>query len=249
MYESMSALTQHWWVNARRTLQQALPAGRGWLFTLSRLHSLPTGLVHHYNIHGTIWFPPPNLSAEAKFSTEEAKQILCCYTKTCSCWLPSDEIPAVFINGDAATPILDLLNVWGVPKSQNHLFSPNMSPLLKLMMLLGLWEHFCPRANLSQEFTPDTQGMDMGRSCQGLAVLRIHGHGGAKQAATIHGRAGEPWLGLSVLTQEKKKKSGEKPLSSAEGIRIYCHIRWIQVNEKLRPDFISADNKTSASHS
>lgn len=243
----MSALTQHWWVNARRTLQQALPAGRGWLFTLSRLHSLPTGLVHHYNIHGTIWFPPPNPSAEEKFSTEEAKQILCCYMKTCSCWLLSDEIPAVFINGDAAAPILDLLNVWGVPKSQNHLFFPNMSLLHKLMMLPGLWEHFCPRANVSQEFAPDTQGMDTGRSCWGLAVLRIHGHRGAKQATTIHGRAGSHGWDC-LCSSRKKKKSGEKPLSSAEGIRIYCHIRWIQVNEKLRPDFISADNKTSASH-
>lgn len=67
---------------------------------------------------------------------------------------------------------------------------------------------------------------DVGRSHQGVvaAVLGVHGRGGAKEAANNHGRAREAWLGLSVLSQ-RKKRSGEKPLSSAEGIRIYCPIR------------------------
>lgn len=39
--------------------QRCQHPGRGWLFALSRLRSPPAGLVHHYNIHRTIWFPHP----------------------------------------------------------------------------------------------------------------------------------------------------------------------------------------------
>lgn len=41
------------------------------------------------------------------------------------------------------------------------------------------------------------------------ALLRVHGHGGEKEAGNNHGRAKEPWLGLSVLSQRKKKKKNE----------------------------------------
>lgn len=63
---------------------------------------LPMGLVQHHNIRGTICFSPPNPPAKAKISTEEAKLILCCPTKTSSCWNAPDEIPTVFTDGDTA---------------------------------------------------------------------------------------------------------------------------------------------------
>lgn len=46
---------------------------------------------------------------------------------------------------------------------------------------------------------------DTGRSHQGLAMLWVHGCGGAKPAAVGHGRARGEWLGLSVLIQKKKE--------------------------------------------
>lgn len=168
---------------------------------------LPTGLVQHHNIRGTIWFSPPNPSAKAKISAEEAKQILCCPTKTSSRWNASDEIPTVFTGGDTAIHphIRPAQNVGcsQITKTPFFFFFPL---LLKVRMLLGLQlglsisaqEQIC-----SQESVPD-----VGRSHQGVvaAVLGVHGRGGAKEAANNHGRAREPWLGLSVLSQRKKKK-------------------------------------------
>lgn len=102
----------------------------------------------------------------------------------------------------------------------------------------------------SQEFMSDAGDVDRGRSHQGLAGWRVGG------SMAVEVQNWQPWataeqgshIWAHLRLSRKKKKGGEKPQSSAEGIRIYCHIRWIQVNEKLRPDFISADNKTSSSH-
>lgn len=73
-------------------------------------------------------------------------------------------------------------------------------------MLLGLQLGLSIPA---QEQTCSQESMpDMGRSHQGVvaAVLGVHGCGGVKEAANNHGRAREPWLGLSMLRQRKKKE-------------------------------------------
>lgn len=186
---------------------------------------LPTGLIQHHNIHWTIWFSPLNPSAKAKISTEEAKQILFCPTKPSSGWNAGDEIPTVFTDGDTATHphIRPTQNVGCSQITKTALFFFPL--LLRVMMPLGL--HFGLNVPNQEQICSQESMLDRGRSHQSVvnALLGIHGHGREKEAANNHGRAREPWLGLSVLSQRKKKLSGEKPLSSVEGIRIYCHIR------------------------
>lgn len=138
------------------------------------------------------------------------------------------------------------------PNHKNTFFPPNTSLPLKVMILLGLWERFCPRANLQPGVCAWCWGhrhRQISSGCSGCPVgspwpwqSKTGSHEPQQSKGALAG------LVCTYTEKKKKKRSGEKPLSSAGGIRIYCHIRWIQVNEKLRPHFISADNKTSFSH-
>lgn len=68
--------------------------------------------------------------------------------------------------------------------------------------------------------------MDMDRSHQGLAGCRAGGSWPwrckKRQPRATAEQRRHDWAHLRL---SRKKKSREKPLSSAEGIRIYCHIR------------------------
>lgn len=210
------------------------------VFTLSRLHISPWDLSSTTIFVGPSVSPHPTPLLKQRFQQRRPNKSFAVQRKPPRAGTRQIKFPRCLPMGTQPfIPISDL------HKITKHLF---FSLLLEVMMLLGLQLGLSIPAQeqtCSQESVPD-----VGRSHQGVvaAVLGVHGCGGVKEASNNHGRAREPWLGLSMLRQRKKKRSGEKPLSSAEGIRIYCHIRWIRVNEKLRPDFISADNKISSSH-
>lgn len=149
---------------------------------------------------------PTNPSAKAKISTEEAKQILSCPSKPSSGTYQVKFPQCSEMGTQPFIPKSDLHKMWGVLKSQKHLyFCPYCSGwCCSLGCILG-WD-FKPRADVQQESMPDT-----GTSHQAelAAVLGVPGHGEAKGAANNqnnHDTAREPWLGLAVLSQREKNE-------------------------------------------
>lgn len=63
-----------------------------------------------------------------------------------------------------------------------------------------------------------------------ITLISIGSPGPPTQSNKVGNSTGAT-AGLLVCIYPEK----EKPLISAKGIRIYCHIRWIQVNKKMRP--------------
>lgn len=107
-------------------------ASGAWVvLALSWLHISPWDSSSTTAFMGPSASPPPNPSAKAKISTEEAKQILFYPTKTSSRWNASDEIPTVFTGGDAAIHphIRPTQNVgWSqMTKTETPLFFPHCS--------------------------------------------------------------------------------------------------------------------------
>lgn len=139
--------------------------------------------------------------------------------KTCSCWLSSDEIPTVFINGDAAIPRLELYRMRGVPRK--HLFSPNMSVALRVMMVFGLREHFCPRANLQLGICAQSSGRGRGQVFSGFSWLLCWGSMAVQnrqpQATAEQGSHGCVHLRLSIKKKKEKKKKCRKATELCRG--------------------------------
>lgn len=98
-------------------------------------------------------------------------------------------------------------------------------------MVLGPRERFRPRANLQLGICAQSSGRGRGQVLSGFSWLLCWGsmavevQNGQPQATAEQGSHGCAHLRLSIKKKKKKKRSGEKLLSSAEGIRIYCHIR------------------------
>lgn len=160
--------------------------------------------------------------------------------KACSCWLSSDEIPAVFINRDAAIPISDLHKVWGVPKTKKPLFFSSMSLPLG-MMLLGLRECFCPRADLQLGICARCSGHGHRQVSAGFSRLPHCG----SMAMEVQNR--QPWVTAEQgshgwvclpLSRKKKKKKSHWALPRGLGFTVISGEfrsmrRWGQILSQL----------------